>query len=173
MPRQAGEPVAVLQVRLPIVITATGENSMGLELAYLNGRVHATTEAYWMKPLRPGLSNPTFGGGYVEVGYLLTDDKTAYKGGVYDRIRPKNPVSEGGLGAFQVNARFDWLDLTDNGVIGGRQEVGGLSLLWIPMDYVRFIANYGHLWIKDSPVPAAGDRNYEADALGIRAQFDF
>ena len=25
MPRQAGEPVAVLQVRLPIVITATGE----------------------------------------------------------------------------------------------------------------------------------------------------
>jgi phosphate-selective porin OprO/OprP len=154
-------------------ITATGENSMGMELAYINGRIHATTENYWITALRPGLKNPTFGGGYVEVGYLLTDDKTAYKGGVYDRIRPKNPVSAGGIGAIQVNGRFDWLDLNDAGVIGGRQEIAGASVLWIPMDYVRFILNYGHLWIKDSPVTADGDPNYQADSLGVRAQFDF
>lgn len=154
-------------------ITATGENSMGLELSYLNGRIHATGETHWIKARRPDLKDPTFNGGYVEFGYLLTDDKNAYRGGAYDRIRPKNPVSNGGIGAIQINARYDWLDLNDAGVIGGRQQIGGLSVLWIPIDYFRFIFNYGHLWIKDSPVPAGTDRNYQADALGLRAQLDF
>jgi phosphate-selective porin OprO and OprP len=154
-------------------IDATGENSFGAELAYINGRFHAAGESHWITALRPGLANPTFNGGYAEVGYLLTDDKTAYKAGTFDRIRPSNPVEEGGFGAVQINARYDWLDLNDRGVIGGRQQVGGLSVLWIPTDYVRFILNYGHLWIKDSPVPAGTDANYEVDSMGIRAQVDF
>lgn len=153
--------------------SATGENSFGAELAYLQGRFHATAESHWIKALRPGLSNPTFNGGYAEVGYLLTDDKSGYKGGVFDRIRPSNPVSKGGIGAIQLNARYDWLDLNDSGIIGGRQQVAGVSAVWVPVDYVRFVLNYGHLWIKDSPVPAGVDTNYQADALGIRAQVDF
>lgn len=153
--------------------SATGENSFGAELAYINGRFHATGESHWITALRPGLANPTFNGGYAEVGYLLSDDKTAYKGGVFDRIRPSSPVNKGGFGAFQINTRYDWLDLNNAGIIGGRQQVAGASLVWIPTDYVRFIVNYGHLWIKDSPVPAGADTNYQADAMGIRAQLDF
>lgn len=154
-------------------ITATGENSFGAELAYINGRFHAAAESHWITALRPGLSNPTFNGGYAEVGYLLTDDKRGYKGGVFDRIRPSNPVSKGGIGAIQLNARYDWLDLNDRGIIGGRQQVAGVSAVWAPVDHVRFIVNYGHLWIKDSPVPAGEDTNYQADAMGVRAQVDF
>lgn len=154
-------------------INATGENSYGMELAYVQGRVHAAAESYWMTALRPGFKNPTFNGGYAELGYLLTDDSNVYKGGAFDRIRPKNPVSDGGIGAIQLNVRYDWLDLNDAGVIGGRQQIGGVSVQWIPIDYVRFILNYGHLWIKDSPLPANGDPNYQADSLGLRAQIDF
>lgn len=150
-----------------------GERGLGLEAAYINGRFHATTEAYWQKVMRTGLADPTFNGGYAEIGYLLTDDTTAYKGGVYDRIRPKNPLDKGGFGAVQVNARYDWLDLIDAGIIGGRQQTAGVSVIWIPTDYVRFIADYGHLWISDSPVLAGGSPNYGADAFGLRAQFDF
>jgi phosphate-selective porin OprO/OprP len=150
-----------------------GERGLGLEAAYINGRFHATAEAYWQKVIRTGLADPNFNGGYAEVGYLLTDDTTAYKGGVYDRIRPKNPVDKGGFGAVQVNARYDWLDLIDAGIIGGRQQTAGVSVIWIPTDYVRFIADYGHLWIKDSPVLAGGSPNYASDAFGLRAQFDF
>lgn len=153
--------------------SATGENSFGLELAYVDGRFHAAGESHWITALRPGLANPTFNGGYAEIGYLLTDDKSAYKAGAFDRIRPSKPVGEGGIGAIQVNARYDWLNLNDAGIIGGRQKIGGVSLVWIPTDYVRFILNYGHLWIKDSPVPAGADTNYQADAMGIRAQVDF
>lgn len=152
---------------------ATGERSFGGELAYVSGRFHVTGEANVLTSFRPGRPDPTFWGGYAEVGLLLTDDETAYKGGVYDRIKPKHPVGQGGLGAFQINARYDTIDLTDAGLNGGRQQVAGLSLLWIPMDYVRFIANYGHIWLRGAAVTAAGDPDYTADAFGMRAQIDF
>lgn len=155
------------------VLPVSGERSFGAELAYIHGRFHATAESQWFTAKRPGLPDPTFNGGYAEVGYLLTDDVTAYKGGVYDRIKPKKPFGKGGMGALQINARYDWLDLRDAGIVGGKQQIAGVSLLWIPVDYVRFILNYGHLWIDDAAVPASGDRNYSADALGVRAQVDF
>lgn len=154
-------------------MAATGETGFGLEAAYINGRFHATAESSWMRARRPGLTDPTFNGGYAEVGMLLTDDKTAYKNGAYDRIRPKNPLGKGGLGALQLNLRYDWLDLSDSGINGGRQQVAGIGLVWIPTDYVRFLANYGHLWLNDAVVTAGGDPDYQADAVGLRAQFDF
>ena len=40
-------------------------------------------------------------------------------------------------------------------------------------DYVRFLANYGHLWIDDAAVAAGMDRNYSVDTFGLRAQIDF
>lgn len=155
------------------LLPVTGERGIGAEAAYIRGRFHATTESHWLTVKRPGLPDPTFNGGYAEAGYFLTDDATAYKGGVFDRTRPKHPVGEGGFGALQLNVRYDWLDLVDAGVIGGRQQIAGLSLVWIPVDYVRLIANYGHVWVKDAAVPAGTDRDYAADVLGMRAQVDF
>jgi phosphate-selective porin OprO/OprP len=153
--------------------SASGERAFGGEIAYINGRFHATAESQWMTAIRPGLANPTFNGGYAELGYLLTDDATAYKGGVYDRIRPKHALGKGGMGAVQVNLRYNWLDLNSGAIVGGRQQVAGISALWIPTDYVRFILNYGHIWINDAAVPAGAVSSYNADALGLRAQFDF
>lgn len=153
--------------------SATGERSYGAEAAYISGRFHATAESHWITAMRPGLADPTFNGGMAEVGYLLTDDATAYKGGAYDRIRPKSPLNKGGIGAVQINARYDWLDLSDAGIIGGRQQIAGASVVWIPTDYVRFIVNYGHIWLDDAAVAAGANRDYSADAVGMRAQFDF
>lgn len=154
--------------------SATGERNFGAELAWIQGPFHATAEGHWMTALRPGLANASFWGGYVEVGMLLTPgDTTAYKAGAYDRIRPVNPVSDGGIGAIQLNARYDRIDLTDGAIVGGRQQAGGLSVIWIPTDYVRFLVDYGHLWIDDAAVPAGTDTDYQVDTFGLRAQFDF
>lgn len=154
-------------------IGARGETSYGLELAYINGRFHATAESHWISPRRRGAVDPTFNGGFAEVGLMLTDDATAYKGGAYDRIRPKRPVGGGGIGAVQVNARYDWLDLSDKSIVGGRQQVAGASVVWVLTDYVRLLADYGHLWLTDAAITAGGRRSYEADTMGVRAQFDF
>lgn len=153
--------------------SATGETGFGVEAAYISGRFHATAESSWMRPHRPGLADSTFNGGYAEVGMLLTDDTTAYKGGAYDRIRPKTPLGKGGIGAIQANLRYDWLDLSDGAIVGGTQQVVGASMLWMPTDYVRFIVNYGHLWLDDAAVAAGGQTKYQGDTVGMRAQFDF
>ena len=154
--------------------SASGERNFGAELAYVHGPFHATAEGHVMTALRPGIENPTFWGGFFEVGMLVTPgDTRAYKGGSYDRIKPANPVSEGGIGAIQLNARYDRIDLNDGAIIGGIQQVAGLSAIWIPTAYVRFLLNYGHLWIGDAAVPAGTDSDYQVDTLGVRAQVDF
>jgi phosphate-selective porin OprO and OprP len=155
--------------------SATGERSFGLEAAAINGPFHATVEGHWITANRPApLADPTFFGGYGEVGMLLTGgDTSSYKNGAYDRIKPTHPLNKGGMGALLLNARYDYLDLSDNSIIGGTQSTYGLSLIWVPVDYVRFIANYGHLELRDAAVRGTGNGNYGSDAIGLRAQIDF
>ena len=151
----------------------SAERGIGTELAYISGRFHAGSETYWQKVVRPGLVSPTFNGGYAELGYMLTGDATSYRNGQWERTRPKHPLGKDGIGTVQVNLRYDWLDLVSGPIVGGRQQVAGISALWIPTDYVRFMLNYGHIWIDDAAVPAGTTRDYTADAFGLRAQFDF
>jgi phosphate-selective porin OprO and OprP len=154
--------------------SSTGEASFGIEAAVINGPFHATVEGHQLTSYRPGLANPTFRGGYAEVGAFLTKgDSIGYKGGVYDRIKPAHPVNKGGMGAFQVTGRYDYIDLSDAGIIGGKQSTVGLSLIWVPIEYVRFIANYGHLDLIDSPILAGLKNDYSLDSFGMRAQIDF
>ena len=153
--------------------SADGETSYGAEAAFIKGRFHLSSEGHWIVAHRPGLADPRFFGGYVEAGLMLTDDSVGYRAGLYDRVRPKRPLGSGGIGAFQLNARYDMVDLSDAGVIGGRQQIIGASLLWYPNDYVRFVLNYGRIRVEDAAVAAGLDRNYGADAMGMRAQFDF
>jgi phosphate-selective porin OprO/OprP len=153
---------------------AGSEHSFGVELAYVAGPFHATLEGHRITAVRPGLPNPSFAGGYAEVGLLLTPgDTTGYKGGTYDRIKPARPVTEGGPGAIQLNARYDRLDLNDEGITGGLQQTLGLSAVWALTDSLRLQANYGHLWVSDAAISAGTDPDYQADVVGLRAQIDF
>lgn len=157
------------------VVNATAETGYGLELAWLSGRFHATGETRWQQVDRLVGPNPTFFGGYAEVGYFLTKgDKRGYKGGIFDRTRPANPVGKGGIGAIELNLRYDRLDLSDAGIVGGKQDGYQIGLVWTPTDYTRFMLNYGRMNYTDAFLPAAGgDRSYGVDAFGARAQFDF
>lgn len=154
---------------------ASSETGYGAEAAVINGRFHATGEAFWQTVNMPGmLSDPTFFGGYAEVGMFLTDDTRGYKGGKFDRIKPNSPVGEGGMGAVQINLRYDRLDLSDGTILGGTQDGLLASLIWSPTDWTRFMIGYAHLNYKDAVYAAAGgDTSYSVDSLGVRAQIDF
>jgi phosphate-selective porin OprO/OprP len=75
--------------------------------------------------------------------------------------------------ALQVNLRYDYLDLIDAGIVGGTQNGYAASLIWTPIDYVRFMINYGHMEYDRAALTANGDDSYSADVIGARAQFDF
>lgn len=151
------------------------ENSYGLEAAAINGPLHFASEVHWLEADRLTAEvDPSFFGGYAEVGYFLTGETRGYKSGTFDRTKVLNPVGKGGMGALQVNFRYDYLDLNDGPITGGKQSGYLASLIWIPQDYVRFMLNYGYLDYQDAAIPAAGgDRNYGVNVIAARAQVDF
>jgi len=151
------------------VLTVDSETHIGTELAANWRRLHVAGEAAWLHANRPGDADPTFFGGYAEVGFFLTPDSRTYKGGTFDRVVPARPLGGGGFGALEINARYDRLDLTDAGIGGGTQDGFGASLIWTPIAYLRFMADYMHL-IYDIP---SQQPVFSADVIGVRAQVDF
>lgn len=153
---------------------ANSETHYGLEFAAVRGRWHAAAETHWLTADRIGGANPTFFGGYAEVGYYLTaGDTRVYKNGIFDRSPPKNPVDKGGIGSIQLTLRYDYLDLSDRDIRGGTQKgyIGGL--VWSPINYLRFNLNYAHLDYRDVPLYAGNSNDYGVDVVGLRAEFDY
>jgi phosphate-selective porin OprO/OprP len=155
--------------------SASSERGIGLEAAMIAGRFHAAGESFWQKVRRSGFADPTFFGGYVELGYFLTPgDSRGYKEGQFDRVKPARGFDKGGIGAIQVNARYDYLDLSDAGIVGGRQKGYQFSVIWSQTAYTKLTLNYARLLYEDAVYPAAGgDRSYGVDAVAMRAQVDF
>lgn len=157
-------------------IAASSEFGFGLEAAVISGPFHAAAEGYWQNVNMPvGMSDPTFFGGYAEVGVFLTKgDTRGYKGGKFDRTKPKNPLGKGGMGSLQFNVRYDRLDLTDAGILGGSQNGYFASIVWKPTDYTMILANYGKLDYSNAVyATGTGDTSYSVDVFGMRAQIDF
>lgn len=156
-------------------IAADSELGAGLEAAVIAGRFHAAAEGFWQTARTPGpAANAGFFGGYVEAGYFLTGDKRGYRGGRWERTRPASGIDEGGSGAWEINLRYDYLDLNDGAVRGGIQNAYQASLVWVPTDYTRLSLSYGHMTYDDAVLPLpGGDRSWSADVLGMRSQIDF
>jgi phosphate-selective porin OprO/OprP len=195
-------------------IASKGDDIIGLELGGVFGPVHFAGEAQkvWVDAYRPGdtvggkraFSNdptvtalfydedPSFRSAYAELGFFLTGESRAYKGGKWDRVKVLKPFDQGGFGAVQVNARIDYLDLKDSTgggslaapdyVNGGEQMAYNVSVIWNPIDYIRFMAQYSHQDVDGGPRAAAvkpgsndpvNERSYGVDSLALRAQVEF
>lgn len=156
--------------------SATSELGIGLEAAAIAGPFHVALEGFNQRVNRPGdLGNPDFLGASAEVGYFLTNgDKRGYKTGKFDRLKPANPLGEGGIGAVQINLRYDHLDLNSQGIVGGTQDSVQTSLIWTFTDYTRILLNYGLLSYDDADFPTeTGDTSFSVHVFGARAQIDF
>lgn len=191
-------------------IAADGDDIAGFELGAIHGPLHFAGEAQkvWVRGYRPGklfganngadnaafyAGDPSFTSAYAEVGYYLTGETRGYKGGKWDRTKVLNPFDEGGWGALQLNARLDYVDLEDrvatgptlaapDFVNGGKQTGYQLSLIWNPMDYLRFMAQYARAHVVGGPragtvVPTSikpvDERSYDVDTFALRAQIEF
>jgi phosphate-selective porin OprO/OprP len=174
---------------------AKGDTIVGVELAGVFKSFHVAGEAQWtrVRTYRPGdrasgldsfandigvtpTENPGFFGIYGEVGYFLTGETRGYKDNVWGRTKVLNPLDKGGAGAWQIAARFDYLDLdsaalkaapvnnfstgvaTPSGASrlgrGGTQTGILVGLNWYPMDYMRLMFNYVHVRVEGGPLAA-------------------
>jgi phosphate-selective porin OprO/OprP len=139
------------------------------------------------------LNDPDFLSAYIEAGYFLTGESRGYKGGKWDRTKVLNPLDKGGWGAWQINGRVDYTDLGDRvapGAIasgttyvnGGKMTGYQASLIWLPIDYIKFMLQYSHAHVEGgigattpftTSTTAFFDRPYNVDQAGLRAQLDF
>lgn len=154
-------------------LAITKEQKYGLEAAGVVDRLHVAAEVHWLNASRTGFDNPSFFGGYAEVGVFLTKDSRPLKAGTFGGIKPKKPVGSGGIGAVQLNLRYDYLDLNSKGVTGGKQDGYLASLIWTPTENFRLMGQYSKLKYSDAAIAVAGDRDYTVDVVGVRGQISY
>lgn len=153
---------------------AEKETSYGLEAGLISGRFHAQAEMHSIEVDREGFEDPSFFGGAIEAGYFLTNDTRQYKGGVFKGVKVNEPVGSGGIGAWQVNVRFDRLDLEDADIVGGTQDAYMASLIWTPINNVRFLLNYGHLEYTNAlDIVEGAPNDFSVNVWGARTQVSF
>jgi phosphate-selective porin OprO/OprP len=167
---------------------ASDQNIVSAETALVWGSFSLVGEyvGTWVQdavqPITPVPVNhgtPYFQGGYVEVGYFLTGEHEVYDRhrAVFDRVIPYENAfcvrsCNGeckGWGAWQVCARYNALDLNDNGINGGQLDSFTFGVNWWWNANARVQMNYDFTRRSQVKTVAAGDIN----ALGLRFNWDF
>ena len=123
-------------------------------------------------PAAAELGTVYFYGWYAEALYFLTGEHREYekKQGVFGRVSPAENLGEnGGMGGFQVGARYNQLCLVDSGLNGGRLQDITLGLNWFLNPNMKIQTNYTHT-LRDSIATPDGS---SYDGVGMRLAWDF
>ena len=140
---------------------------IGAEAALVSGPFSVQAEC--MRAQTDGVGSTgddDFWGATMEASYFLTGEHRTYKrtSGTFGRTKPKNNFGVGGLGAWQVAARYDYVDLNNEGGRGGELGQWTLGLNWYLNPNARVMLNYAN-----APLRGVG----RADLLGVRFQLNF
>ncbi len=146
----------------------TGPFAVSGELGVLKANLAA--------PLQ-GQSDPTFWGGHINVSYFLTGEDSPYnpKSGTFGGPKLKGSVLKGGTGAVQLVARYDYVDLTDNGIFGGVKKTVIVGVNWWLAHHIKIAANYSHSDVSQAFLVAinGADGANKINAFGIRTQINW
>jgi len=146
---------------------ADSSTFIGLEAAAISGPFHAHAE-YMTMELDGPVGNPRIDSAFVNLGYFITGETRSYStsSGTFSRTRPATPVSEGGMGAFEIAGRYDYSDLND--VAAGELTTWTLGLNWYVEDHFRVMANY-----VTGELAVAGGADTDVSGPQVRVQWDF
>lgn len=150
----------------------------GLEAAWISGPLSLQGEYLAMDVSRDLNPDASFSGYYLMGSWVLTGESRRYDPvkGTFSNPRVKGVAGRGGIGAWELAARFSQIDLTDNlggpgAVIGGEQRNMTLGVNWYPNDNLRFMLN----WVKVLDVDRPGNAldGTEPSIVLIRSQVNW
>jgi phosphate-selective porin OprO/OprP len=98
-----------------------------------------------LKGSNKGHADADYTAWYIYGSYYLTGESRRYnwKEGSFSQTKVKNPVSGGGLGAWELGLRYSGGDFEDGATnTHDEAEVLTVGLNWYPSNNVRFSANY-------------------------------
>ena len=119
----------------------------GAESALVYGPFSAQGEYIQTNVSGQGYDNAVLSGAYGYVTYFLTGESRNYKAktAAWDRLKPnRNFDMKGGLGAWELLAGYDWMNLNSGGVLGGEANVVKGGINWYPHSHLKVMANYLH-----------------------------
>jgi len=146
-------------------VTVDNVTSVNVEGVYVQGPFDAEAAYIWTN-VNQTAANPTqkFKGYYVQAGYFLTGESRVWN--AKDSTFAGKTSNNSDTGAFQVAARYDVVNMTNNNVAAGvRQDNVTVGLNYYPVDMVKLSANYIHATFKPT-----GAANTSYNMLGLRAQ---
>jgi phosphate-selective porin OprO/OprP len=106
-------------------------------------------------------------GGYAQVSYFITGETRRYleRQGVFGRVAINHAFSwkKRTWGAFELAARYSYLDLDDEEVRGGIMNDFTLGLNWYILPNVRAMANYVHAHVNGLGTGHIFDTRFQID----------
>ncbi|RJS91355.1 OprO/OprP family phosphate-selective porin [Salinisphaera sp. Q1T1-3] len=127
-------------------IDASTSTAYGLELAGLAGPFAAGAE-YGHRRIkgRFNTDNTDYDAYSAQVGYALTGERFGYstKQGVWTRPEILHPVTEGGIGDWELVARYEAIDFENsNAFVGGTGHGTSIGLNWYLNKFTRMLFDY-------------------------------
>jgi phosphate-selective porin OprO/OprP len=182
---------------VPADITVFGDTMQWINTEFAAVQGPWTMQAEWLfsftsdaqrlaggAPVGPNVDSLFYQGGYVQLLYFLTGESDTYslEKMAFDRMKPfenffwvrgEDGCKYCGRGAWQVGARYDYLDLNDQGINGGLLHNGtlGLNWFWNPNTKVQF--NYIATYRDVSETADFPDGSGWINGFGIRFAQDF
>lgn len=192
---RAGAPT---QWPVPADITVLGDTIqwLNLELAAVQGPW--TLQAEWLfcnttnaqgldansNALGPVVNNLLYHGGYVQLFYFLTGESDNYslERMAFDRLKPfenffcvqgEDGCHYSGRGAWQIGARYNYLDLDDQGLNGNRLHNVTLGLNWFLNPNTKWQFNYFATYRDTSGSATHPDGSGWVNGWGMRVAQDY
>jgi phosphate-selective porin OprO/OprP len=153
----------------------TTRTRQGLEAAFAYNGLKLQGEHFQFNYDPATGTDQKINGYYVQAVYNLTGESHVYKDGIFNWVKPNNPIDKGGRGAWQVGVRMSEFDASDITVATGksnRATAMTYGITWFATDNLRFMLNYVDTKF-DSLVGSSGSRVNGDRAVMFRSQLSF
>ena len=159
----------------PALSGTTTRTRQGLEAAFAYNGLKVQAEQFQFNYDPSTGNDQKINGYYVQALYNLTGESHNYKDGIFNWIKPNNPLDKGGRGAWQVGVRLSEFDASDITVATGKSNRATAityGLTWFCTDNLRFMLNYVDTKF-DNLVGSSGSRVNGDRAVMFRSQLSF
>ncbi len=138
-------------------IAADDVELLGGEIGTVQGPFHMMAEVLAARVNREAGDDLWLDGFYVEAGWFLTGESRPYdrRSGIWGQVKPKKNVTDGGIGAWQVAARYSLVDLTGEGTPAGARKLRDVTVgvTWFLTQNLKVSVD----WVNSNATPATRD----------------
>ncbi len=114
--------------------------------------------------------NLRLGGGHLQAAYVLTGESRGYD---FATGTLRNPKPADKCGAWEIAARYSFVNLNDQDIKGGSQHNATVGLNWFVNENVRLAANYIRANIRPASAITPVVAKRQLDIFGLRAAVTF